>query len=136
MHAGLLVVLTTAFTASKENLMASRCLSGRCLSCSRPLDRRCDSLQEGGLSKSAATLVLLLFGVGGALGGIFGGVVGQLMWNWRPGTLPVFAGAFVWMGMPLLFWLVNADCAATPMAVLCVAALLAGVLASVPGVFI
>ena len=79
-------------------------------------------------------MVLLFFGLGSAAGGIFGGVVGQMMWNWRPKTLPVFAGSFVWLGMPLLFWLVNVDCAKTPLPVLCVVGLLAGVLASVPGV--
>jgi predicted MFS family arabinose efflux permease len=91
------------------------------------------SLQEGRLSKRAATMVLLLFGVGGALGGILGGVVGQMMWNWRPSSLPVFAGSSVWLGMPLLFWLVNAIYVTTPMLELCIVGLFAGLFASVAG---
>ena len=90
-------------------------------------------MQEAGLSKRAATSVLLCFGVGCAIGGILGGIVGQILWNWKPGTLPVYAGTSVWLGMPFLFYFINADYTSSSMPLLCAVGFLAGILVSVPG---
>jgi predicted MFS family arabinose efflux permease len=96
-----------------------------------------DFLQSQGLTKPAATLVTLSYGAGGALGSILAGVVGQRLYNWRKGALPVLAGSAVWLGMPSLYALVNAETLLHWSLAALVAFMVAGgVLASVAGVIV
>ena len=40
-----------------------------------------------------ATLVVLIFGIGAAIGGLIGGIMGQKAYNRNPRLLPLFIGA-------------------------------------------
>ena len=40
-----------------------------------------------------ATLVVLIFGIGAAIGGLIGGILGQKAYNRNPRLLPLFIGA-------------------------------------------
>lgn len=62
-----------------------------------------------------------------------GGIVGQIMWNWSPGALPVYAGTSVWLGMPFLFYFINADYTSSSIPLLRAIGVVAGVLVSMPG---
>lgn len=93
-----------------------------------------DYLEEEGLSKATATAVIAVFNIGNALGGVIGGAAGHFIWKWRMGTLPVFAGLSVWLGIAPLLWLINADVRAVPVSSVFALAFFAGVVASVAGV--
>lgn len=75
-----------------------------------------------------------MFSVANAVGGILGGVAGHFIWKWRVGVLPVFAGVSVWLGIPGLLWLINADVTAMSAVSMYAIAFFAGVVASVAGV--
>ena len=96
-----------------------------------------DHLQSKGLSKRAATLLVLTFGSGGLLGAVIAGVAGQRLYIWRKGALPMFTGVAVWLGMPTLFALVNSDALlAQPAALLLPVLFLGGAVASIASVVI
>ena len=96
-----------------------------------------DDLQHRGLSKPLATLVVMVYGSGGLLGSIVAGVLGQRLYNWRKGVLPLLAGFAVWAGMPALAVLVNSNAALRlPPALLLAWVFMGGAVASVAGVII
>ncbi|PRW58958.1 MFS family transporter: sugar [Chlorella sorokiniana] len=70
--------------------------------------------QNKGLSIQTATLVLLILGIGGAVGVLGGGWVGQWCYNRRKWSMPVFIGVCTVLGTLPMLWLVNADVAAVP----------------------
>ncbi len=49
--------------------------------------------QDKGFSVKQATLVVLIFGIGAAVGGLVGGLMGQRAYNRDPRLLPLFIGA-------------------------------------------
>jgi predicted MFS family arabinose efflux permease len=95
-----------------------------------------DFLEREGLSKAVATSVVLLFGIGNGVGSIIGGLVGQALWNWRPGAMPMFAGVSAWLGMPTVFWLLNADVDRARPSAVAFFAFFGGVMASIAGVIV
>lgn len=96
-----------------------------------------DFLQTRGMAKPSATLVVMAFGSGGLVGSLVAGTVGQWLYNWRKGALPVLAGLAVWAGMPALFVLVNDRAVAQwPLPALVLFVFAGGSVASVAGVVI
>lgn len=65
--------------------------------------------QDKGLSISSATSLVLCIGIGGALGVIGGGVLGQYLYNNRPKYMPVFIGTMTIIGTLPMWYLVKAD---------------------------
>lgn len=65
--------------------------------------------QNKGLSVSTATTVVLAVGIGGAVGVIGGGLLGQWLYNRWKWTMPVFIGACTIVGALPMWFLVNAD---------------------------
>jgi hypothetical protein len=49
--------------------------------------------QDKGFTVKQATLVVLIFGIGAAIGGLIGGILGQKAYNRNPRLLPLFIGA-------------------------------------------
>jgi predicted MFS family arabinose efflux permease len=96
-----------------------------------------DFLQGKGMSKGVATLVVMTFGSGGLLGSLIAGIIGQWLYNWRKGALPVFTGICTWLGTPALLVLVNDDSLTSwPLLWLLVFVFLGGSVASITGVVI
>lgn len=93
-----------------------------------------DYLEQEGFSKATATFVIAVFSIGNAVGGIIGGAAGHFIWKWRVGMLPVFSGVCVWLGIPPLLWLINADVTTFPVRSVCALAFFAGLVASIAGV--
>lgn len=88
--------------------------------------------QNKGLSVQGATAVLLFLGVGGAVGVVGGGIVGQWLYNRRKWSMSVFIGGCTVAGTLPMFFLVNADVASmVPLTIVC--ALLAGGLSGTVG---
>eukprot|EP00879_Flechtneria_rotunda_P006260 GHRR01006579.1.p1 GENE.GHRR01006579.1~~GHRR01006579.1.p1 ORF type:complete len:583 (+),score=156.80 GHRR01006579.1:972-2720(+) len=86
-----------------------------------------------GYTVELATVVLLLFGVGCAVGVIAGGAAGQLLYNWRKESMAVLTGASVLAGVGPMLALVNADLQAIGFGATLVLSALAGVLVSIAG---
>ncbi|KAL4426059.1 hypothetical protein ABPG77_007855 [Micractinium sp. CCAP 211/92] len=88
--------------------------------------------QNKGLSVQGATAVLLFLGLGGAVGVVGGGVVGQWLYNRRKWAMSLFIGGCTVAGTLPMFFLVNADVASmVPLTILC--SLLAGGLSGTVG---
>ncbi len=64
--------------------------------------------QDNGFTAQQATLIVLAFGIGCALGGAIGGVVGQKVYNKRARNLPLFIGACQMFALVPLRGLLNA----------------------------
>ncbi|KAF6255108.1 major facilitator superfamily domain-containing protein [Scenedesmus sp. NREL 46B-D3] len=62
-----------------------------------------------GYSVEKATVVILLFGLGGGVGVLAGGAAGQLLYNWRKESMAVLTGLSVLAGVGPVYFLVNAD---------------------------
>jgi predicted MFS family arabinose efflux permease len=96
-----------------------------------------DYLQSQGLTKPAATAVVMTFGAGGAAGSLIAGIAGRRLYLWRKGSLPVATGVTVWLGAPALFVLVNSAAVQRwPLPPLLAFMFAAGTMASVAGVII
>lgn len=65
--------------------------------------------QDKGLSISTATSLVLCIGIGGALGVLGGGVLGQSLYNNRPKYMPLFIGTMTIIGTLPMWYLVKAD---------------------------
>jgi hypothetical protein len=87
--------------------------------------------QEKGFTVQVATLVLLLFGLGGGVGIIAGGAAGQLLYNWRKEAMPVMAGACIMLGVAPVYYLINVDLQAAGVPATLAMAALAGAVVSV-----
>ena len=57
--------------------------------------------QDKGFTVKQATLVVLIFGIGAAIGGLIGGILGQKAYNRNPRLLPLFIGACQVMPPPM-----------------------------------
>ena len=65
--------------------------------------------QEKGLAVASATSLVLGVGVGGALGVIGGGIVGQYLYNRSPRLMPLFIGSCTILGtLPMIYLLMGA----------------------------
>ena len=67
--------------------------------------------QDRGLSVATATVVVLAVGIGGGIGVIGGGVLGQWLYNRHKWSMPVFIGICTILGTLPMWFLVNADVA-------------------------
>ncbi|RMZ55585.1 hypothetical protein APUTEX25_000168 [Auxenochlorella protothecoides] len=65
--------------------------------------------QERRLSVQAATTVLLCIGIGGALGVLGGGLLGQWIYNRRKAAMPVFIGLSTMLGTLPMWYVLNGD---------------------------
>jgi len=63
--------------------------------------------QQKHFSVPAATLVVSIFGIGGGVGIVLGGIVGQWLYNRRRRWMPLFTGLIVITSTPPMLWLVN-----------------------------
>lgn len=89
--------------------------------------------QDRGLSVQAATLIVLLFGLGGAGGVILGGYVGDQLYRIRKRYLPLWMGGGVLAGIPFMLLLVNADLTTLPLVISALIAIVGGAVASIAG---
>jgi len=89
--------------------------------------------QEGGLEVLNATYVIMLFGIGAALGGIFGSVTGQFLQNKNRALLGIFMGATTILSIPPILALVLIPDGKKHLAVFFVLATVGGFLASPTG---
>ena len=70
--------------------------------------------QDKGLSVKQATLVVLLFGIGAAVGGLIGGVCGQRVYNKDVRYLPVFIGLCQIAAVFPMTYLINMNLSTAP----------------------
>jgi len=89
--------------------------------------------QEQSMSVPDATMLVLWFGIGCALGGILGGYLGQLTMNMDRGYLPLFMAASTFLGMFPFLALLNGPFH-TAGVLPCFYALLGGCVANLPSV--
>lgn len=88
--------------------------------------------QNKGLSVATATSIVLFIGIGGAIGVIGGGLIGQCLYNSNKWKMPVFIGLCTLFGtLPLLF-LVNAE-VSTALLLSYISALFTGIFSSTVG---
>ncbi|KAI8473562.1 MAG: major facilitator superfamily domain-containing protein, partial [Monoraphidium minutum] len=87
--------------------------------------------QEKGFSVQVATVVLLLFGIGGGVGIIAGGAAGQLLYNWRKEWMVVLSAVCIMAGVGPVYFLINADLKAAGLPATLAMAALAGIVVSV-----
>lgn len=62
-------------------------------------------------SSQIATLIITIFGIGGAIGVIGGGALGQWLYNRRKEWLALLAGSTVLLATGPILYLINADLA-------------------------
>ncbi|GFH07542.1 MFS domain-containing protein, partial [Haematococcus lacustris] len=89
--------------------------------------------QNKGFSVKVATLIVLMFGLGGGLGVICGGALGQWLYNRRKEYVALLMGTSVFLGIGPLTYLVNAPLPSYPLGATAFLALLGGCFASVAG---
>ncbi|KAG2490341.1 hypothetical protein HYH03_011288 [Edaphochlamys debaryana] len=89
--------------------------------------------QQKGFTVQASTLVLLLFGAGGAAGVVAGGAGGQWLYNKRKEYQALLAGGCVLLGIGPLYAIINADLQRLGLGFTCFLSLLGGAVASVAG---
>eukprot|EP00798_Chlamydomonas_sp_ICE-L_P021214 gene21214-28123_t len=86
-----------------------------------------------GFSIPMATLVIMLFGIGGAIGVIGGGYLGQWLYNRKKEWMAWLAGVTVIIAIGPMLFLVNMDLQSTSIVFTGFMAIVAGALASVAG---
>merc|ERR1712048_637880 len=64
---------------------------------------------DKGLGVAKATVCVLSFGAGCALGSLCGGFLGQRLYNGKPWLLPVVSGALICVGALPMVFLTNAN---------------------------
>jgi len=89
--------------------------------------------QEQGMSVPDATMLVLWFGIGCALGGIFGGYLGQLTMSMSTSYLPLFMAASTFLGIFPFIALLNGPFH-TASILPCFYSLLGGLVANLPSV--
>lgn len=77
--------------------------------------------------------VLIVFGVGGGVGVVGGGYIGQHLYNRRKRMMPLFVGVCVGSAVLPMLWLINAHAWRWPLFCAYFAAFFGGMLASPPG---
>ena len=50
-----------------------------------------------------------MWGIGGGLGVLLGGFLGQALYNWRKGAMPFYAGVSIILTVLPILWLINGD---------------------------
>ena len=65
--------------------------------------------QEKGLSVQAATEVMVVFGFANGVGSLLGGLLGQRVYNWRKGMMPVLMGLSTILGIFPTLAVINSD---------------------------
>ena len=92
---------------------------------------------KSGFTKLADALVwqvTVFWGLGGGVGVIAGGALGQWLYNnISKGSMPLFTGLTVATATVPMWWLVNADLLATPLFFTMLSAVTGGMLASTAG---
>eukprot|EP00798_Chlamydomonas_sp_ICE-L_P009776 gene9778-7658_t len=86
-----------------------------------------------GFSIPIATLIITLFGIGGAIGVIGGGYLGQWLYNRKKEWMAVLAGVTVMMAVGPMLFVVNMDLKSLHFVFTCIMSMLAGGLGSVAG---
>ena len=76
---------------------------------------------------------MTIWGLGGGVGVVGGGAIGQMLHNRRRGWMPLFVGACVAAAAFPTWFLINADVGRLPLALSFAAGFLGGALASPPG---
>jgi len=89
--------------------------------------------QDQGMGVPRATLVLMMFGVGGGVGTLLGGAAGQWLYNRRAEWMVAFFSAAVLSGTAPVLTMVLADMSRLPLAVPAGLALVGGVVIVVAG---
>ncbi len=77
--------------------------------------------------------MILLWGIGGGVGVIGGGFIGQLLYNRKAPLMPLFVGACVASAAFPIWFIINADLSRINLAFTFSAAFLGGMLSSPPG---
>jgi len=90
--------------------------------------------QECGMSVPDATFLLLLFGIGAALGGILGGWIGSRISAVQLFLLPLFMAASTLLGILPFFALLNGKFQQSSFYIPCLYAFLGGLIANLPSV--
>ncbi|KAL3148730.1 hypothetical protein ABBQ38_014141 [Trebouxia sp. C0009 RCD-2024] len=90
--------------------------------------------QNKGLSVPTATLVTIVWGLGGGVGAVGGGVLGQWLYNHiNKAAMPLFTGITVASATIPMWWLTNANLLTTPFFFTLVLAVTGGMLSSTAG---
>ena len=76
--------------------------------------------------------IVSMWGLGGAVGVLGTGVLGQALYNWRKGAMPFFAGLCIMTATIPILWLINGPVHNVPVAGFFVA-LVGGALSAPPG---
>ena len=77
--------------------------------------------------------MMTIWGLGGGVGVVGGGVIGQMLHNRQRAWMPLFVGACVAAAAFPIWFLINADVGRLPLALSFAAGFLGGALASPPG---
>ena len=90
--------------------------------------------QDKGLSVAKATLIISIFGVGAAVGGIAGGIVGQKVYNkYSPSALPLLMATAQVVAVPFMCAVVRSNYEAAWMPLILPTIFVTGAVASIAG---
>eukprot|EP00283_Hemiselmis_rufescens_P004351 CAMPEP_0173430740 /NCGR_PEP_ID=MMETSP1357-20121228/9089_1 /TAXON_ID=77926 /ORGANISM="Hemiselmis rufescens, Strain PCC563" /LENGTH=239 /DNA_ID=CAMNT_0014395127 /DNA_START=356 /DNA_END=1072 /DNA_ORIENTATION=+ len=89
--------------------------------------------QDKGLTVQASTLVLTALNVGGCFGAFFGGVWGQMCYNWRRHSITLLMGGSTLLGIFPIVYLVTLAEPLPPLWAICVVAFLGGFIGYITG---
>ena len=73
-----------------------------------------------------------MWGLGGGLGVLGTGIVGQWLYNWRKGAMPLYSGLSIMVAVVPILWLINGRVAELPLLGMFVS-LVGGALSAPPG---
>ncbi|KAK9832459.1 hypothetical protein WJX74_010797 [Apatococcus lobatus] len=85
------------------------------------------------LSLPHATWVILLWGLGGGIGVMGGGALGQVLYNRSQPAMPIFIGCCTMLGSLPMWWLINVRLDRLPIFLSYLAGFLGGVFSAPPG---
>lgn len=74
--------------------------------------------QDAGLSVQQATVLVVVFGVGGSVGSVIGGMIGQKIYNRNKVYLPIFMGVMTILGTPSMLTLMYMKMSFKPLYIL------------------
>ena len=76
--------------------------------------------------------VVSMWGLGGGLGVLATGILGQWLYNWRKGAMPLYSGLSIMVATVPILWLINGRVAQLPLLAMFVS-LVGGALSAPPG---